>query len=124
MAQPTQGGFPQGIPQASAPFVDETFRIQPAWLLLLISMWQRTGGGSGNNPAPIQTITILGSPAVFTASVTGHLWIEPGTYCDVNIVRGSTTVHSGKVTRGNFPMSVGDVATISFTTLPPTVYFV
>lgn len=39
----------QGFPQVTSPLVDlNTGRIDQAWLQLLISLWNRTGGGSGD----------------------------------------------------------------------------
>ena len=41
--------FPQGFPQIGSPFVElHAGRIQQAWLQLLISLWNRTGGGPGS----------------------------------------------------------------------------
>lgn len=114
----------QGFPLTSYPFVDSNGKIQQVWQQLLIALWNRTGGGKGSQPNPIQTVTISGSPATFTANVSGNLWISPGTYCDVSINRQLLTLHFGKVTRGIFPLSVGDTATITYTTLPPTIYFI
>lgn len=121
----TFSGFAQGFPQISAPFVDvNTGQIHQTWLQLLISLFQRTGSNSGGLPAPIATLTVSGSPFVYTASVAGHIWIAQGTYADVTITRAGITISSGKVTRGIFPMSVNDVLRVTYTTLTPTIYFI
>lgn len=118
-------GFPQGFPQISAPFVDpNTGQIHQTWLQLLIALFQRTGGNSGNLPNAIVTVTVTASPFVYTASVSGHIWIEEGTYADVTITRGGVTVSSGKVTRGIFPMSPNDVLTVTYGSFTPTIYFI
>lgn len=118
-------GFPQGFPQISAPFCDpDTGQINQTWLQLLISLFGRTGGNAGNLPGPIQPLTVSGSPFSYTASTPGHIWIDQGTYADVTITRAALTVSSGKITRGIFPMSPNDLITITFTDLPPTIYFI
>lgn len=38
----------QAFPNTSAPFVDQTGRIQQPWLQIIISLWNRTGGAGGN----------------------------------------------------------------------------
>ncbi len=43
------GSTHQGFPDISAPFTNEKFYIQQAWLRLLISLWVRTGAGQGNS---------------------------------------------------------------------------
>lgn len=37
-----------GFPQVHSPFVDDTGHISQAWLQLLITMWNRTGGAGGD----------------------------------------------------------------------------
>jgi hypothetical protein len=42
-------GIEQGFPQITSPLVNpETGRIDQAWMQLLITLWNRTGGGSGD----------------------------------------------------------------------------
>ncbi len=114
----------QGFPQISAPFVDNSGKILQVWLQLLITLWNRTGGGSGGQPKPFNPITVVTSPFIYTATASSNIWISPGTYCEVSIKRYATTLDFGKVTRGIFPLSVGDIATITYTTLPPTIYII
>lgn len=121
----TTVGFPQGFPQISAPFVDiNNGQINQTWLQLLISLFQRTGGSGGGLPAPFALLPITISPFVYTASIAGHIWIDEGTYADVRIVRASVALNSGKITRGIFPMSPLDVITVTWGSLPPTIYFI
>jgi len=115
----------QGFPQISAPFVNpENGQIHQTWLQLLISLFNRTGGSSGNLPIPITPLTITSSPFVYTASTSGHIWIDEGTYADVRITRAAVTLNSGKITRGIFPMSPGDIITVTYGSLTPTIYFI
>lgn len=51
MATPPQSN-PQGFPQIQAPFVSQTGYITAAWLYLLQTLWQRTGGGAGGAIVP------------------------------------------------------------------------
>jgi microcystin-dependent protein len=52
----------QGFPQVTLPFVSQTGQITQTWYQLLISLWNRTGQGSGQNPglAPTGMITAFG----------------------------------------------------------------
>lgn len=43
---------PQGFPQIQAPIAGENGYITTAWLYLLQTLWQRTGGGSGGAIVP------------------------------------------------------------------------
>lgn len=115
----------QGMPQGASPFVDlSTGNIKQAWLQLLINLWNRTGAGGGSQPAPYTPITIAGSPFSYEAQIAGNIFISPGTYADVTIIRSGVSLDYGQVTRGIFPLSPGDTITITYTTLTPTVYFI
>jgi hypothetical protein len=137
----------QGFPQISAPFLDQkTGIINQTWLQLLIALWNRTGGGMGDisdtttflslalsdninsrptaPSAPISSITVTASPFSYQASIAGQVWINQGTYSFLTLTRGAVTLSLGPVTRGTILLSVGDILTFTYTTLPPTLYFV
>src|SRR5690348_16608259 len=48
---------PQGFPQITAPLVDQRGYASQPWYQLFITLWNRTGGGSGG--ATVQTGTLL-----------------------------------------------------------------
>lgn len=71
----------QGFPQISLPYVDENRYITQTWLQLLVSLWNRTGAGSGQQPAaPAGTIS------GFAGSVLPLGWL----FCDGSAVSRST----------------------------------
>ena len=115
----------QAFPQGSAPFVNpSTGTINLAWMQLLISLWNRTGGANGSIAIPaIAPIAVASSPFSYTAVANGNIFIAPGTYCKVTITRNSVTLVYGYVTRGIFPVSIGDIITITYTTLTPVINF-
>lgn len=113
----------QGFPQISAPFVMETGQINQTWLQLLINLWQRTGGGKGSEPNPVATVALGTSPFTYQAPIDGNLWVSPGCYCKLMLTRGAMTLNYGYITRGIFPMAVGDTITLTYTNYPPTLYF-
>lgn len=137
----------QSFPQVSAPLVDpNSGKITQTWLQLLITLFNRTGQSQGNtitdptiiaimadedgavfiqnqSVAPIVTISVGSSPFAYTASRSGSVWISPGTYTDVQLKRGITTLDFGYVTRGIFPVAIGDTITVTYT-LTPTMYFI
>ena len=49
----------QGMPASQTPFVDERRGITPQWFNLLVSLWQRTGGGTGGGGA--STLVLSGT---------------------------------------------------------------
>lgn len=116
----------QGFPQISAPFVDpSTGQIHQTWLQLLIALFNRTGGAGGLTPAPFAPVVVGGSPFTYQASVYGHIWIDEGTYASVTIIRDGVSLSGfGKITRGIFPLSPGDRIVVTYTDLPPTMYFI
>ncbi len=115
----------QGMPQGASPFVDlSTGNIKQAWLQLLINLWNRTGGAPGGEPPAYTPVVVGSSPFTYEAAISGNVFISPGTYADVTIIRGGLSLDYGQVTRGIFPLRVGDTIVITYTTLTPTVYFI
>lgn len=117
--------YQQGFPQIGVPVVDpNTGILQQAWYQFLVNLWNRTGGGGGLSPTPIIPVIPTAAPFTYTATTTGNMWVDQGTYADVSIIRGGVTLLSGKITRGIFPLSLGDDFTINYTTLTPTLHFI
>src|SRR4051812_4046555 len=115
----------QGFPRITAPIADpDSGIVQQIWYQFFISLWQRTGAGAGDLPNPIDSITITGSPFRYEATTKGNLWIDPGAYCSVALTRGDMTLQYGYVTRGIFPMSLGDVITLTYDNFPPILHFI
>jgi hypothetical protein len=115
----------QGFPTINAPFVDPPSGvIQRPWIEFLQTLWQRTGGGSGGPVGPITPVTVTASPFSYQATLNGHMWINQGTYAQVMIQRGTLIVTSGYITRGIFPLSIGDRITITYGSLVPTMSFI
>ncbi len=115
----------QGFPRVTAPVVDvNTGIIEQIWYQFFVSLWQRTGGGKGGAPNPIVNIDVTASPFSYIAPIAGNVWIDPGTYCKVTMERGGDVLSFGYVTRGIFPLSVGDVLTVTYTTYPPVMHFI
>ena len=71
----------QGFPQISLPFVTQTGNITQTWLQLLISLWNRTGGGSGQ-----QQVAPSGFIGSFGGSTVPSGWL----LCDGSAVSRST----------------------------------
>lgn len=115
----------QGFPQIGAPLVEpSTGQLNQIWYQFFVSLFMRTGGASGNAGDTIIPLTVDSSPFIYKAAITGNIWINPGTYCDVSVKRGTTTLEFGKVTRGIFPLAENDTIIVTFTTLSPTIYFI
>ena len=60
----------QGFPQISLPFVTPTGNITQTWLQLLISLWNRTGAGSGQ-----QLVAPSGSLSTFAGATVPAGWL-------------------------------------------------
>lgn len=72
----------QGFPQVTLPFVSQTGQITQTWYQLLISLWNRTGSGSGQNPG----LSPTGMITAFGGVVLPDGWLT----CDGSIVSRST----------------------------------
>ena len=84
--------------------------------------WQRFFNALVSAAAPIQSVTLTGSPFAFRAGSGGNLAVSGGTVSAIDITRGTTTVSTG-ATSGTFPVANGDVVSITYTVLP-TVSFI
>ena len=52
------GNPQQGFPKIAAPFVNDDGTINQVWLQLLITLWNRTGGGPGENIEDVLVLAI------------------------------------------------------------------
>lgn len=84
--------------------------------------WQRFFNALVSAAAPIQTVTLAGSPFAFRAGSAGSLAVSGGTVSSITLTRGTTTTAS-LGTSGTFPVSNGDVVTITYA-VDPTVSFI
>lgn len=114
----------QGFPRISSPLVNTDRNIEQIWLQFFISLWERTGAGPGDQPSDIANIVVTDSPFRYQAAKRGNVWIDQGTYCQISMTRGTETLQYGFVTRGIFPLSVGDVLTVAYANYPPTMHFI
>jgi hypothetical protein len=86
------------------------------------SVWYRyfQGIAQGIPPSNEATVSVGGSPFYYTAPSKGFLVINGGTVTAVQFTRSVTTL-TGQ-TSGIFPVSQGDVLTITYTVLPTLVF--
>lgn len=62
-------------------------------------------------------ITVSASPFAYTALAEGTATVSGGTVSAISITRGATVVPTG-VTAGVFPLSQGDIITVTYSGLP------
>lgn len=62
-------------------------------------------------------ITVGASPFAYTALAEGTVTVSGGTVSAISITRGATVVPTG-VTAGVFPLSQGDIITVTYSVLP------
>jgi len=72
--------------------------------------------------APIQSVTLTGSPFSYRAGSAGSLSISGGTVSAITLTRNNTSIPLGG-TAGTFPVANGDLLTITYSG-PPTVSFI
>lgn len=138
----------QEFPIPSSPIVDpKTGCLTPIWVRFFLNLWIGTGGGTnidindifafsaiggGESVASdddfpsgaVAAVTVGASPSSYEAINKGSIWIAPGTYAGVSLTRGTDVLSFGKITRGIFPVSRGDIITVTYDTLTPTIYFI
>lgn len=83
--------------------------------------YQRFFGALVSPPQKAEAPTLATSPATYTASITGTLFVSGGTVSDISISRGQSVIPAG-VVAGPIPLAGGDVATITYS-VKPTVNF-
>lgn len=86
------------------------------------SVWYRFFQGTflGTPPAAEVTLTPGASPYAFTAPQKGFMIVRGGTVSAVQFTRSTTTL-TGQ-TSGIFPLSQGDILTVTYTGLPTMVF--
>ncbi|MFC4275565.1 hypothetical protein [Achromobacter aloeverae] len=64
--------IPTGFPLWNTPFLDPSGRVAEVWIRFLLTLWDRTGGGSGEIPDTLTIEDVLSTEALFAApSPTG-----------------------------------------------------
>jgi hypothetical protein len=86
------------------------------------SAWYRwfTGIAKGTPPSAEAMLTLGASPYAYTAPSKGFVIIRGGTVTAVQFTRSVTTL-TGQ-TQGVFPLSQGDVLTITYSVLPTVTW--
>jgi hypothetical protein len=84
--------------------------------------WQRFFNALVSPAAPIQPVTLTGSPFSYRAGSAGSVAVSGGTVSAISITRGTTTIPTG-ATSGTFPVANGDTVAITYT-VAPTVSFI
>lgn len=114
-----------GFPNVGAPFVNPANgTLNQVWYYLLLSLWNRTGGGAPSGGG-FTSIPVSGtSPFSYTATKAGNIFVSPGCYANVTITRGAKSLEYGYITRGIFPVSQNDIITFVFTNYPPVIYLI
>lgn len=84
--------------------------------------WQRFFNVLVSAAAPIQPVTLTGSPFTFRAGSAGSLSVSGGTVSAITLTRNNTTVPLGGAS-GNFPVANGDLVTVTYS-VDPTVSFI
>lgn len=116
MVTRTSAPFLPTVPQVSTPFVDTGLLITPAWHQLLIKLYQNV------IPGTEQDLVTGPSPFTYNAQVSGTLIVQ-GLTGHVTLARPPVatayTVFAG--VNGTVPLAAGDIATITYTSTPPTL---
>lgn len=77
----------------------------------------------GTPPAPEAAVVVTASPYTYTAVQKGFVIVTGGTVSLIRFSRVSGTAYATGQTAGIFPLSFGDMLTITYTVIP-TVTFV
>lgn len=87
------------------------------------SVWYRFFQGlyKGTPPTSESAVSVTGSPFAFTAPSKGFMIVSGGTVSAVQLTRTVTTL-TGQ-TSGIFPLSQGDVLTVTYSGLPTLTFF-
>lgn len=76
-----------------------------------------------NASVAVIPITPGASPFAYTALAEGLVTVVGGTVSAISITRGATVVPTG-VTAGSFPVSQGDIVTVTYSVVPTSMNFI
>jgi hypothetical protein len=103
-----------GIPKPEAPIAKpNSGAVEQAW-------WRFFNAVAGT-PSTESAVVVGASPTAFKATQRGQLLVTGGTVSSITVTRKNTYTPGG--TSGYFPMSPGDVVTITYTGLPTVTFF-
>lgn len=113
----------QGFPQIGLPFVASDGHITQTWLQLLISLWQRTGGGQGGGFAPpgasylVEAVDPnLPNAVVVEDSPTVNFDFSAPGEAKANVVQSALQIEEGQVT--NLIADLAGKASVTVSVLP------
>jgi len=103
-----------GIPKPEAPIAKpQSGAVEQAW-------WRFFNALAGK--AQTESAVVVGaSPTAYTASARGQMLVTGGTVSSITITRKN--MYTPGPTSGFFPMSVGDILTITYSGLPTVTWF-
>lgn len=101
------------IPAYEVPLTSKG-QTQSSWYRFFLNLLQ------GPPPSNESTITVGGSPFKYTAPSRGFVILRGGTVSAVQFTRSLTTLTG--LTAGLFPLSQGDVLTVTYSGLPAMVF--
>ena len=103
-----------GIPKPEAPIAKkDSGAVEQAW-------WRFFNAIAGT-PNTESAVILGASPTAFKASQRGELLVTGGTVSSITVTRKNTYTPGG--TSGFFPMSPGDIVTITYAVLPTVTFF-
>lgn len=88
--------------------------------LLTLAWWQFFNALIAKS-LPESSITVTASPFSYTVQSEGAVLVQGGTVSQIQLKRVSA--HTLGVTDGLFPVTTGDVITVTYTGLPTMVFF-
>lgn len=113
----------QGLPTQTTPFLSPDGRVSPVWWRFLLSLFVRTGSGTGGTVGPIKTIALGASPFVYTAQSLGSLIISGAGVAKLEFSRDGVTFIDAGAHYGSFLMALSDSMRITYVAPSPSVTF-
>lgn len=90
MASNPTVGYPAGFPNQGQPFVGQAGLIERVWLLLLVNIWNRSGGATGGSIVPIGTVLDFAGPEAPAGFIECGQSVSRATYAGLFNVIGTT----------------------------------
>jgi hypothetical protein len=115
----------QGFPTIQTPLVLPDGSINPVWWNFLISIYQRTGGttgDSGGTSLPPVILTPTGSPFLYSPPVSGTVFMSGGGITKVTLSRAGASAAVGNF-RSGIRMANTDTVEVWFVEPPHMVFF-